>query len=344
MLTDVPLTEWSHPTRWEDLGIDRTIIFQLPLTTTFRGVNSREGLLVHGPHGWGECAPFLDYQPDEAAQWLRSALAQATRPGPAPVRTEVPVNVTIPVSSPAAAAARAAEAGCRTAKIKVADPRVDLDADAARVAAVAEVLADQFGADARVRIDVNGSWRRDEACAAIELLQRAAGPVGGLEYVEQPCWEVEDLAAVRERVEPPIAADESIRRADDPFRVVGAVDLAVIKVAPLGGVRAALDLAGQLPLPVVVSSAIDTSYGLAAGVQLAAALPDLPHACGLDTARLLATDVVAEPLRSAGGNLDVARAARVLTAEPVAGAADRSVVERWLARTEAMLTEVNARD
>lgn len=171
-----------------------------------------------------------------------------------------------------------------------------------------------------MRIDVNGKWERDDALEAIAFLNDAAAPVGGFEYVEQPCMAVEDLAWVRARTSIPIAADESIRRAEDPFRVVEleAADVAVVKVAPLGGIRRALELAEQLPIPVVVSSAIDTSIGLAAGVALAAALPELPHACGLDTQRLLVGDV-AGPLVSADGALSLADARRIAEGELLGG-------------------------
>ncbi len=109
----------------------------------------------------------------------------------------------------------------------------------------------------------------------------------------------------------PVAADESVRKAEDPLRVraAGAADIVVIKVQPLGGVRAALRVAEACGLPAVVSSAVDTSVGLAAGVALAAALPGLPYACGLATMSLLAGDVTAEPLAEEAGELPVRRPA-----------------------------------
>lgn len=327
--------------------------FDIQLTTMFRGVRARRGILLHGPSGWGECAPFAEYGPSESALWLHSAAEAAAHGIAIPaVRESIPVNVTIPVVAPTDAAARARVAHCRTAKIKVADPRSTLQQDWDRIRAVADVLAHEFGEAARVRIDVNGKWERDEAIAAIAFLNEAAAPVGGFEYVEQPCVAVEDLAWVRARAGVPIAADESIRRAEDPFRVVelGAADVAVVKVAPLGGIRRALELAEQLPIPVVVSSAIDTSIGLAAGTALAAALPELPHACGLDTQRLLVGDV-AGPLVSAGGALSASDARRIaagdllqhesLNDDGAPGTATHpasfDLVDSWVLRTEAMI-------
>ena len=170
--------------------------------------------------------------------------------------------------------------------MKVAEPGQTLADDQARL----EAVRDALGPDGRIRIDANGGWSVDDAVAAIAVLDRAAG---GLEYVEQPSPSVEDLAAVRRRVGVPIAADESIRRAEDPYRVrdLAAADIAVLKVQPLGGVRACLRIAEEIGLPVVVSSALETSVGIAAGVALAAALPDLPYACGLATVQLLTDDV-----------------------------------------------------
>ncbi len=156
----------------------------------------------------------------------------------------------------------------------------------------------------RIRVDANGAWDIDQAVGAIGTLDRAAG---GLEYVEQPCASVEDLAAVRRRVDVPIAADESIRRAEDPYRVrdLEAADIAVLKVQPLGGVRACLRIAEDIGLPVVVSSALESSVGIAAGVALAAALPELPYACGLATVQMFADDVVTDRMLPVDGMLRV---------------------------------------
>lgn len=320
---EIPAGRWSSRAhKWfETRRIDRVIAFDVQLTTMFRGVRARRGIMLHGPSGWGECAPFAEYGPDESALWLQGAAEAAIHGIDMPsARESIPVNVTIPVVAPQDAAVRARRAHCRTAKIKVADPRSTLHQDWDRIRAVSQVLANEFGEAAHVRIDVNGKWERDDALEAIAFLNEAAAPVGGFEYVEQPCMAVEDLAWVRARTSIPIAADESIRRAEDPFRVVEleAADVAVVKVAPLGGIRRALELAEQLPIPVVVSSAIDTSIGLAAGVALAAALPELPHACGLDTQRLLVGDV-AGPLVSADGALSLADARRIAEGELLGG-------------------------
>ena len=186
--------------------------------------------------------------------------------------------------------------GCRTAKVKVAEPGQSLADDLARV----EAVRDALGPGGLIRVDANGGWDVDAAVVAIAALDRAAG---GLEYVEQPVASVEELAVVRRKVDVPIAADESIRRAEDPYRVrdLEAADIAVLKVQPLGGVRACLRIAEDIGLPVVVSSALETSMGIAAGVALAAALPELPHACGLATVQLLTDDVTLPSLLPVDG-------------------------------------------
>lgn len=277
-------------------------VYSIPMRTRFRGVTRREGVLVQGPAGWGEFSPFAEYGPAECARWLAAAREAAHEGWPAPIRDRVPVNVTIPAVGPERAFALTKESGCRTAKVKVAERGQSDDDDLARV----EAVRDAIGPDGRVRIDVNGAWDVDHAARMIRWLDRWE-----LEYAEQPCATLEELARVRRLVDVPIAADESIRRAEDPLKVraAEAADVAVLKVQPLGGVAAALRVAEACGLPVVVSSAVETSVGLAAGVALAAALPELPYACGLGTLSLLEGDVVGEPLWPVAGEIAVRRPA-----------------------------------
>jgi O-succinylbenzoate synthase len=281
-------------------------VYAIATTTRFRGLTVREGLLLSGPAGWGEFCPFPEYADAESAPWLAAAVEAAQQGWPEPVRDVVPVNCVVPAVGPERAHAIVTASGCRTAKVKVADDARSGPADEERLAAVRDAL----GPTGSVRVDANGRWTVDEAVSAIKALDRAAG---GLEYVEQPCATVAELAAVRRRVDVPIAADESIRRASDPMRVAlaEAADIAVLKCAPLGGVRRALAVAAACGLPCVVSSALETSVGLAAELALAAALPELAGACGLATRFLLADDVVdpGDELRPRDGRLAVRRRA-----------------------------------
>lgn len=297
-----------------------THVFSIPLRTRFRGITVREGVLLHDSDsgGWGEWSPFLEYDDEVARPWLRCALEAVAGDWPAPVRQAVPVNVTVPAVDPARAHAIVAAGGCRTAKVKVAEPGQTLADDEARL----EAVRDALGPDGLIRIDANGAWDVDTAAHALAVLDRAAG---GLEYAEQPCATVEELAAVRRRASVLVAADESIRRAADPYRVrdLEAADIAVLKVQPLGGVNACLRIAEEIGLPVVVSSALETSFGIAAGVALAAALPELPHACGLATVQLLTDDVGAEPMLPVDGALPV---------RPVD--ADRAALDRLAANAD----------
>jgi len=296
--------------------------YSIPMRTRFRGIGVREGLLLRGVAGWGEFSPFCEYDAMAATPWLRAALEAAEEGWPRPLRDRVPVNCTVPaVGSEQAAAIVRESSGCRTAKVKVAEPGQRLVDDLDRV----EAVRDALGPGGRVRVDANGAWSVQEAVRAIGALDHF-----DLEYVEQPCATVEELASVRRRVQVPIAADESIRLAEDPLRVaaLGAADIAVLKVAPMGGVRACLRVAEQIGLPVVVSSALETSVGIAAGVALAAALPELPYACGLATVQLLEHDVVDAPLLPVRGHLEVRRVDPALDRVAVDEAAD----PRWVRR------------
>lgn len=277
--------------------LDRLYVVALPMRVRFRGIMVREVALIDGPAGWGEFGAFLEYQPPEAAAWLSSAI-EAAYSGPPPIiRDRIPINATVP-AIPALDVPKvlARFPDVRTAKVKVAEPGQTLVDDVDRVEVVRALVP-------TVRVDANGGWTVDEAVEAAHALT-ASGP---LEYIEQPCQTVEELAEVRRRVDVPIAADESIRKADDPLRVVraGAADIAVLKVAPLGGVRKLLAIAEQIDVPVVISSALDSAVGIANGLHAAAALPDLDHACGLGTGALFMDDV-AEPMVPVDGYLPVA--------------------------------------
>jgi o-succinylbenzoate synthase len=278
------------------------LVYAIGLTTRFRRTTVREGMLLEGPAGWGEFCPFPEYADAECVPWLAAAVEAAKLGWPAPVRDRVPVNAIVPAVSASDAYDLVKAAGCRTAKVKVADAPSSLGEDVERVAAVRDAL----GPGGAVRVDANAAWAVDEAVTAIRALDRAAG---GLEYVEQPCPSVDELAAVRRQVDVRIAADESIRRAEDPLRVAvaEAADVAVLKCAPLGGVRRALAVAEACGLPCVVSSALQTSVGLAAEIALAGALPELPFACGLGTGALFTGDVVDQPLVPRDGWLPVPR-------------------------------------
>ncbi|MGC4935882.1 o-succinylbenzoate synthase [Gordonia sp. DT30] len=271
--------------------LENAAVLSLPMRTRFRGITTRELMVFRGPAGWGEFGPFVEYDDEESAPWLAAGIEAAYLGPPPALRDRVPVNATVPaVPASEVAGILARYPGAQTAKVKVAEPGQTLDDDVARVAATRAVLG-------RVRVDANGKWSVPQAITALRA-------IGDLEYAEQPCATVEELAEVRRAVDVPIAADESIRKAADPMRVVaaGAADVAVLKVAPLGGMRAVLALAAEIGMPVVVSSALDSAVGIAAGVAAAAALPELDLACGLGTGTLFERDVT-EPFRPVDGHL-----------------------------------------
>jgi O-succinylbenzoate synthase len=259
---------------------ESAVVVALPMRMRFRDITTREVMLFRGPAGWGEFGAFVEYDDAEAAAWLAAGIEAAYLGPPPPLRETVAVNATVPaIPADQVAEVLARYPGAHTAKVKVAQEGQTLDDDVARVEAVRSHIAN-------VRVDANGKWTVPQAITALEAL-------GELQYAEQPCATIDELAAVRAAVATPIAADESIRRASDPLRVIAAeaADVAVLKVAPLGGMRRVLELAAQIPIPVVISSALDSAVGISAGVATAVALPEAPLACGLGTGGLFVTDV-----------------------------------------------------
>lgn len=291
--------------------LENLFTVEIPMTVTFRGVNSRQSALICGPYGWGEFAPFLEYGPQESAAWLACALEAAWLPTPEPVRTRIPLNATLP-AVPAERVPEVLakyEGEIQELKIKVAEKGQSLADDIARVAAAREALP-----NARLKVDANMGYTFAGALDALRKLCEY-----GIIYAEQPVASIEDMAALRfaiakEGLPARIAADESIRKAEDPLKVAraNAADLMVIKAAPLGGVRRALALVEQAQLPAVVSSALESSVGIGVGASLAASLPTLKYGCGLGTVSLMAEDVTDEPLIARDGFMDL----RAITPSP----------------------------
>lgn len=319
-------------------------VVALPMGARFRGITTRETVLLRGPAGWAEWGPFPEYDDAEATRWLAAAVESGWGTWPEPVRQEVPVNATVPaVPAELVPQILARFDGCRAVKVKVAERGQGLADDIDRVGEVRACL----GPDAEVKVDANGAWDPGEALVALTALNEF-----DLAYAEQPCATVEELAQLRRSLQDkgvavPVAADESIRRAEDPQRVreLEAADLVVVKAAPLGGVARARGIVEECGLPAVVSSALDTSVGIAAGVALAASLPELPFACGLGTVALFAHEVTSVPLAPRDGVLRVEDALRVRAEGPDPQALENLAAsperERWwrerLARCAALI-------
>ncbi len=268
---------------------------RLPLRLPLGGLAHRNVTLLEGPFGWGEWSPLPGY-PSDPAVCRRAAEEAATMRWPQGVRSQVRVNALVPAVTPDTAAALAA--GLADVKVKVGVDVGSVEVD--RVAAV----RDAIGPWGRLRVDANGAWGVDQAVSMIGRL----APFD-IELVEQPVASLQDLAEVRRRVTVPVAADECVRSVNDALLLaaLGAADALVVKVQPLGGIAATLDVIAAAGVPAIVSSMYETSVGLAVGLALAAALDDLPFACGLATAGLLAADVVADPLVAVDGRLTVRR-------------------------------------
>lgn len=273
-----------------DSILDSLKVVALPMKTDFRSVRIREVALIEGPQGWGEFSPFVEYEPQECVPWLVSAVEAATVMPPEALRTHIAVNATMPAIN---GKERIAEVlswfpGCKTVKIKVG---ADLKEDLARISTVCDITP-----TARIRIDVNGAWSVGKATQAIH----AINDICELEYVEQPCNSLDDLRELKKRVGIPvlIAGDEVVRKAEDPMSVDlhDAIDVLLLKVAPLGGIKRSLEIAAHHGKPVVVSSALDSAVGISYGLRLAATLPSLSYACGLGTGALLSADIAALPI------------------------------------------------
>ncbi|MEN3314865.1 MAG: o-succinylbenzoate synthase [Acidimicrobiaceae bacterium] len=283
-------------------GVLRERRVVVPLRVPVAGLAAVTAVLVEGPSGWGERTTPPPGYPVDAGAARRAAEEAASGTWPVACRNRVAVNAIVPALAPDEAAALAAAAvgagfGCVKVKVGVTAGTGD---DIDRVAAV----RDAVGPAVSLRVDANGAWDVDTAVAVL-----AALAAYDLELAEQPVASIGDLAAVRRRVTVPVAADECIRSIDDARRLAatGAADAVVVKVQPLGGVAAAMAVAEAAGVPAIVSSLYETSVGLAAGLALAAALPELPWACGLGTVALLAGDVVRDSLVPVGGELAVRR-------------------------------------
>jgi O-succinylbenzoate synthase len=266
-------------------------VIALPTKTNFRGINIREVALFKGEYGWGEFSPFLEYGYEESAPWLRCAIEAATKPRPKLYRKSVKVNGTIPALNNPADIERIVNSfpGVETFKVKVGD---NLSEDIVRLAKV-RALAPK----AKLRIDVNGNWT---VATAITHLRSIYENIGPLEYVEQPCATVDELRELKEKllIDIPIAGDEVLRKAGDPFTVdlTGAIDILALKVQPLGGIARAHKLAQHHKLPVVISSALESAVGINYGLQLAASFEELNFDCGLGTGSLLRSNVANLPI------------------------------------------------
>jgi len=260
----------------------------VPLLTHDLRIGDRAVTLIEGPAGWGEYSPLAGYPCDPGA--CRRAAEEAAEVGFPRARRDV-VRVNALVDGPVfdVDGLRSFEA----VKVKVRNER-DID--------VVARVRDAVGRATAVRVDANGAWDIDTAVTMIERLA-----VYDLELVEQPVATIDDLARVRQRVAVPVAADECVRSIEDArrLRALDAADAIVLKQQPLGGVRAALAVAEAAGVPAIVSSMMETSVGLAAGLALAAALPDLPYACGLATLAYTGGDVVEDALLPEEGVLRV---------------------------------------
>ena len=264
-------------------------VLSLPTRTNFRSVTKREVALFKGPSGWGEFSPFLEYEKEEAAYWLGAGIEAAFGELPKLQRDEIEINATLPAVDSQIDVERILSwyPGAKVVKIKVGD---EVEADLNRIQ-----HAINFNDNLKIRLDVNGGWSVKQAEDSIAQIVQRFG-LERFEYIEQPVATLQELKELNLPI--PVAGDEVIRKAKDPFSVdlQGAVDILMLKVSPLGGIARSLAIAKHHNLPIVVSSALESAVGISQGIRLAAALPQLNYACGLATGKLLSNDVAELPI------------------------------------------------
>ncbi len=256
-------------------------VLRLPMRTKFRGIESREVALFEGPYGWGEFSPFLEYGAVESSRWLQAGIEAAFQSQVPNLRSKVAINATLPAVDSEAEIERILSwyPGAKTVKIKVTE---DHSRNIARIEQVRRLFP-----SIAIRLDLNGSMSVNEAITFLEPLAKS------IEYVEQPCESIEELRELKKRIDIKVAADEVVRKSQDPLTLdlEGAADLIILKSSPLGGIRSAMTIAEHFSLPVVVSSALESAVGIAQGIRLAAALKEEPAASGLATGVLFTDDV-----------------------------------------------------
>ncbi len=284
------------------MNITDISILSLPMRSKFRSITTREVAIFKGVR-WSEFSPFVEYSDAESAVWLRAALSWANDPLPNLQRTTIPTNATLPaVGADQVADVLRNFGDFRSVKIKVGEPGQSRSEDLVRIRRVIELYP-----NALVRLDANGALTPSEALSMCEELREQ-----NIEYFEQPVATIAQMRNLRVElaqrdIEIKIAADELIRKASDPYLVANeeAADIAVLKVQPLGGIQPALSIANEIGMDCVVSSALESSIGLAHGLYLAGALPTLKYDCGLATASLLAGDVTSKPLMANNGKVEI---------------------------------------
>jgi len=306
-------------------------VLAIPMRTKFRGLTTREVLLFEGPNGWAEWSPFTEYEDEEASIWLKAAIEWAFGDIPKTDVKTIKVNATLPAVIDVQKALEPF-GKFEVVKIKVAEPGQTLQDDIDRLHQVREHYP-----DARIRLDANGNWDIETALKIAKIIYRENIP---LEYLEQPVKTIAEMAELKLKLQEfdiKIAADESVRKVSDPLAVAqaNAADILVLKAAPLGGINNAIQIAKEAGLPVVVSSALETSVGISMGVHLAALLNG-EYASGLATAALLKEDVTKTPLIPKNGEIPVGKVEvcdeklRLLATTP-------ERVEWWIRRLESGL-------
>lgn len=156
--------------------------------------------------------------------------------------------------------------GFNMLKVKVGnDERTDIR----RIQRIREAVGDEV----LLRLDANQGWNSKQAVKIIRFLEKENM---GIELIEQPVQmaDIDGLKFIRERVETPIMADESVFSPRDAFRLLKeeAVDLLNIKLMKCGGIRRArqvADIAESAGIECMIGSMMESSISVTAAAHLA---------------------------------------------------------------------------
>jgi L-alanine-DL-glutamate epimerase-like enolase superfamily enzyme len=144
-----------------------------------------------------------------------------------------------------------------------------------------KAIRDAIGSDIELRVDPNAGWSRLDTLRALKVLSRAE-----ISYIEQPLpgWDLEGLAWLRKATGVPVMVDESVWNPHDVIKIARAeaADIINIKITKAGGLKNSLDIyttADAAGIPCIVGTELESCVAVAAKLQFAASLENLPYAC-----------------------------------------------------------------
>jgi o-succinylbenzoate synthase len=277
--------------------------FRIELNESMRGESYREGVLIKGDFGWSEFAPFAYHSLEHATRWLQAALEMAWTELEKPLSKQVAVNAISTSANPEKSIAILNETGCTTLKIKLTG--LDINKDLILLKQIAQVKP-----ETTFRIDFNGSLDVKNSLQYFDGFSDL-----NIEYVEQPCKTVEEVAELKKESQIKIAIDENLRLAPDSTdlvlieKICEIADYVVLKPIPIGGINRfniISEAVRKFGKKVVVSGSMDTSIGLymsALAQSINSQSSNL--VAGAGTGSMIRSDVVTKTVKPHNGVIDV---------------------------------------